>query len=180
MLERSFGHFWKAYVSDSSRRPPKLQIMLVASPRNQLNRHEEVARFQRPFRFLVAANIGQISPSARSATGHPAVLASALRLPAASPTRVAHLLLVNLLAAESPVRDCGTAQNPNDSCIAAAQQFCDSRWFWDSFGTVRLVVVRTCVKILGNSSRGVAQPGSAPALGEDDPLLSFPSRSTIS
>jgi len=35
MLERSFGHFWKAYVSDSSRRSPKLQIMLVACPRNQ-------------------------------------------------------------------------------------------------------------------------------------------------
>ena len=28
--------------------------------------------------------------------------------------------------------------------------------------------------------RSVAQPGSAPALGEDDPLLSFPSRSIIS
>ena len=41
MLERSFGHFWKAYVSDSSHRPPKLQIMLVASPRNQPYFHAE-------------------------------------------------------------------------------------------------------------------------------------------
>jgi len=41
MLEWSFGHFWKAYVSDSSHRPPKLQIMLVASPRNQPYFHAE-------------------------------------------------------------------------------------------------------------------------------------------
>jgi hypothetical protein len=47
------------------------------------------------------------------------------------------------------------------------------RSFWDSFGTVALVLAQTCAKILGNFSRGVAQPGSAPALGEDDPLLSF-------
>jgi hypothetical protein len=37
---------------DSGRGSPKLQIMLVASPRNQLYRHEKVARFWRPSCFL--------------------------------------------------------------------------------------------------------------------------------
>ena len=40
-------------IPSSSRGPaPQLQVPLVAGPRNQLNRHEKVARFRRPFRFL--------------------------------------------------------------------------------------------------------------------------------
>jgi hypothetical protein len=41
---------------------PQLQVPPVASPRNQLNRHEKVARFWRPFRLLGSSqHRGQVS-----------------------------------------------------------------------------------------------------------------------
>lgn len=41
---------------------PELQVPLVARRRNQLNRHEKVARFWRPFRLLGSSqHRGQIS-----------------------------------------------------------------------------------------------------------------------
>ena len=72
----------------------------------------------------------------------------------------------------SPVWPLVTAQNANDSWCRRRAEFWDSQGFWDSFGTVGLVHVHICVRILGNWSRGVAQPGSAPALRECDPILS--------
>jgi hypothetical protein len=80
----------------------------------------------------------------------------------------------------APIGAPRTVRIPVISSLAAPK---NSEWWpvvWDSFGTVGLVPVHICVRILGNWSRGVAQPGSAPALGEYDSILSLPSRSTLS
>src|SRR6266849_6802273 len=50
---------------------PKLQIMLVASPRNQLNRHEKVASLWRPFRLLGdGQHCGRIADDDSPASDH--------------------------------------------------------------------------------------------------------------
>ena len=87
-------------------------------------------------------------------------------------TRVAHLLFVKVLVVMPTLRRTANRQNSNDflsrtvpNSETAVVLVLRQPLFWDSFGTVGLAIASTCAKILGNFSRGVAQPGSAPALG---------------
>ena len=98
--------------------------------------------------------------------GAPSTLASTRRWLNGSAARAGRApAFVNLFVGNRPFGNPRTPQNPNDLSNRGGRKFWNSLSFWDSFGTVGLVLVCTCAKILGNFSRGVAQPGSAPALG---------------
>ena len=83
-----------------------------------------------------------------------------------------HLLFRKGLARMPTLRRTANRQNANDffsrtvpNSETAVVLVLRQRSFWNSFGTVGWVLASTCAKLLRNLSRGVAQPGSAPALG---------------
>ena len=148
----------------------ELQIQQVARPRNQLNCTK---------RSAVSATSSGRQPTSladsRSAPATPSCQGLFPRSfrPRNTARRVAgRLLSWQVLAGMPTHRRTTNRQNPNDFFSHTLPNFATAvvlvlrqRSFWDSFGTVALVLAQTCAKILGNRSRGVAQPGSAPALG---------------
>jgi len=62
MRDLTYAQSRRPSAEDLRRPAPQLQVPLVAPPRNQLNRHEKVARFWRPFRLLGSSqHSGQIA-----------------------------------------------------------------------------------------------------------------------
>ena len=102
----------------------------LQAPAPKLNRHEEVARFRRPFRFLASSqNRGQIPPQLDPLLTVLPVLVSALPLAGSGAHAGRAPAFRQSFRNRSHVRHFATAQNPRDSCIAGAQKFCDSRPF---------------------------------------------------
>jgi hypothetical protein len=87
-----------------------------------------------------------------------------------------HLLFRKVVAGSWRFRDHASHELLRHFACPRGVEFCDSR----SFATVERSSEPTAVKFLTISSRGVAQPGSAPALGEDTALPTALSSSSSS
>ena len=146
--------------------------MLVACPRNQLNRPRCRPFPANPCPLGRSRHRGQIAPL--SSIGQLTVLPVFVSvLPIGRSDGGSRTCFSGRCSPWMPtLRRTANRQNPNDffsrtptNSETAVLPVLRQRLFWDSFETVGLLLACTCARILGNFSRGVAQPGSAPALG---------------